>query len=161
MAKRLWSHEGSAEGEAGGSKHEAAQCMWMTPTGKADEKPEYSLGIIFVVMIFFVFIWFFFSIKRKYSLAFELYALFSSCCKTWRVVKAVMSKLPACKKALVFSLGASSTTPAHQGEPIIQEQKQLRSFGCIVLSCHRYLPPARAEIVSQTLKYSCWSSEAM
>lgn len=32
----------------------------MTPTGKADEKPEYSLGIIFVVMIFLVCFYLFF-----------------------------------------------------------------------------------------------------
>lgn len=35
----------------------------MTPTGKADEKLEYSLGITFVVMILLV-CFYFFSIKR-------------------------------------------------------------------------------------------------
>lgn len=66
MARRLGSRQGSAEeGEAGGSKHEAAQCMTMTQTGKADEKPEYSLGITFVVMILLVCFYLVFFFHKK------------------------------------------------------------------------------------------------
>lgn len=71
----------------------------MTQTGKADEKPEYSLGITFVVMILLVCFYLgFFSIKRKYSLALELYALSSSCCKTWRVAGAAMCQVSCTQK---------------------------------------------------------------
>lgn len=38
----------------------------MTQTGKADEKPEYSLGITFVVMILLVYL-FFFCKKKIFS----------------------------------------------------------------------------------------------
>lgn len=79
--------------------------MMMTPTGKADEKSEYSLAITFVVMILFVFIWFF-SIKRKYSLAFEFYALFSGCCKICMVVRAVLYQVSCMQKSpCVFTRG--------------------------------------------------------